>query len=87
MDTKTILEYAEIMNADGGEGSGVKGHTTEKPGSVGAARSGVSSLWQHALNLRDKIDKALGESHPASVAHGETLKHLESSGPGIFSQM
>ena len=68
---------AAALNLDGGEGSGQKGHTTEKQAPIGAARQGVlSKLYEHAKTFRDVIDKALGEGHPAVAAHDQTLGHL-----------
>jgi hypothetical protein len=50
MSTALILQYARIMKLDGGEGSGVKGHTTEAK--VPDSRSKLLRLGFHAVDTR-----------------------------------
>jgi hypothetical protein len=42
MTTAEILQYARIMKLDGGEGSGVRGHTTEHASRLASAREATA---------------------------------------------
>lgn len=69
MKTADILQYAKIMKLDGGEGSGIKGHTTERQSNgVGNAR-GLSDR-EHELYM-----------HARKEAYGERTNHAEPRNP------
>lgn len=73
----TVQDYLIVAQAlDGGEGSGVQGHTTDKPSTPGKRSGGLAALYEKAKALRDHIDKALGESHPAAKSHSDTVEHI-----------
>ena len=48
MKTADILQYARIMKIDGGEGSGIKGHTTENPKAEGLLHQAIGDTGFNA---------------------------------------
>jgi hypothetical protein len=72
MTTAEILQYARIMKLDGGEGSGVKGHTTEH-GPFGPGPTDVLKVSEAA--------RSLAKLHLSQVAKGLALGRINHAIP------
>ena len=83
MNTADILKYAEIMHIDGGEGSGVKGHTTENSSALGAARAkALASYEKGKAKSESERDAKIAAVH----AKADELKQAAGKDKGLQSR-